>query len=313
MQEVILSAMGGMNITHTVEGRERYPVNLRYGRELRDNLPALRRVLVATPTGAQIPIGQVADLRIRKGPPGIKSENARLNAWVYIDIRDVDVGTYVERAREIVGEEIDLPQGYSLVWSGQYEYMERAKERLSLVVPVTLAIIFLLLFLHFRSVVESLMVMLTLPFALVGGIWLIYLLDYNMSVAVGVGFIALAGVSAELGVVMLTYLDQALEARRQEGPLESPGDLAAAIVEGASRRVRPIFMTVGSTVGGLLPIMWATGTGSQVMKRIAAPMVGGLATATLLALLVLPAVYELWRGREVVGGRDVDSEGGGES
>ena len=312
VQDVILSAVGGMNITHTVEGRERYPVNLRYGRELRDNLPALRRVLVATPGGAQVPMAQLADLRIRKGPPAIKSENARLNAWVYIDIRDVDVGTYVERAREIVGEEIDLPPGYSLVWSGQYEYMERAKERLSLVVPVTLAIIFLLLFLHFRSVVESLMVMLTLPFALVGGIWLIYLLDYNMSVAVGVGFIALAGVSAELGVVMLTYLDQALEARRQEGRLETHGDLAAAIVEGASRRVRPIFMTVGSTVGGLLPIMWASGAGSQVMQRIAAPMVGGLATATLLALLVLPAVYAIWRGREVGGDRDVDSEGGGE-
>ena len=304
VQEVILSAMGGMNITHTVEGRERYPVNLRYGRELRDNLPALRRVLVATPTGAQIPIGQVADLRIRKGPPGIKSENARLNAWVYVDIRDVDVGTYVEGARQIVAEEIDLPQGYSLIWSGQYEYMERAKERLSLVVPVTLAIIFLLLFLHFRSVAESLMVMLTLPFALVGGIWLIYILDYNMSVAVGVGFIALAGVSAELGVAMLTYLDQALESRRQEGRLRDRADLAAAIVEGASRRVRPIFMTVGSTVGGLLPIMWATGTGSQVMKRIAAPMVGGLATATLLALLVLPAVYALWRGRQMDSGTE---------
>ena len=308
VQEVILSAMGGMNITHTVEGRERYPVNLRYGRELRDNLPALRRVLVATPTGAQIPIGQVADLRIRKGPPGIKSENARLNAWVYVDIRDVDVGTYVEGARQIVAEEIDLPQGYSLIWSGQYEYMERAKERLSLVVPVTLAIIFLLLFLHFRSVAESLMVMLTLPFALVGGIWLIYILDYNMSVAVGVGFIALAGVSAELGVVMLTYLDQALESRREEGRLRDRADLAAAIVEGASRRVRPIFMTVGSTVGGLLPIMWATGTGSQVMKRIAAPMVGGLATATLLALLVLPAVYALWRGRQMDSGTEPTTE-----
>ena len=222
VQDVILSAVGGVNVTHTVEGRERYPVNLRYGRELRDNLPALRRVLVATPGGAQVPMAQLADLRIRKGPPAIKSENARLNAWVYVDIRDVDVGTYVERAREIVAEQIDLPQGYSLIWSGQYEYMERAKERLSLVVPVTLAIIFLLLFLHFRSVVESLMVMLTLPFALVGGIWLIYLLDYNMSVAVGVGFIALAGVSAELGVVMLTYLDQALESRRAGGPAAGP-------------------------------------------------------------------------------------------
>ncbi|MCY3759690.1 MAG: efflux RND transporter permease subunit, partial [Gemmatimonadetes bacterium] len=226
-------------------------------------------------------------------------ENARLNAWVYVDIRDVDVGSYVERARKIVGEEVDLPAGYSLIWSGQYEYMERARQRLTLVVPLTLAVIFLLLYLHFRSVAECLMVMLTLPFALVGGIWLIYLLGYNMSIAVGVGFIALAGVSAELGVVMLTYLDQELDSRRREGRLETAGDLAAAVVEGASRRVRPIFMTVGSTVGGLLPIMWASGTGSQVMKRIVAPMVGGLATATLLALLVLPAVYTLWRGLEL--------------
>ncbi len=302
VQDVILSAMGGVNVTYTVEGRERYPVNLRYGRELRDNLPALQRVLVATPSGAQVPMAQLADLRIRKGPPGIKSENARLNAWVYVDIRDADVGTYVERARQVVGEQVDLPPGTSLVWSGQYEYMERAQRRLSIVVPVTLAIIFLLLYLNFRSVTESLIVMFTLPFALVGGIWFIYLLGYNMSVAVGVGFIALAGVSAELGVVMLTYLDQALESRRRDGRLDSSGDLVAAVIEGASRRVRPIFMTVGSTVGGLLPIMWASGTGSQVMKRIAAPMVGGLATATLLVLLVLPAVYALWRGLELRAG-----------
>ena len=299
VQDVIMSAIGGMNITHTVEGRERYPVNLRYGRELRDNLPALRRVLVPTPSGAQIPIGQLADIRIRKGPSGIKSENARLNAWIYVDIAGIDVGTYVERAQQIVMEQIEVPVGYSLVWSGQYEYMQRAQERLRVVVPVTLIIIFLLLYLNFRTVAESLIVMLSLPFALVGGIWLIYLLDYNMSIAVGVGFIALAGVSAELGVVMLTYLRQAFEQRRREGPLRDHEDLHEAVIEGAKLRLRPVMMTVCSTVGGLLPIMWGHGTGSEVMRRIAAPMVGGMISATVLALLALPVIYALWRGWEM--------------
>ena len=299
VQDVIMSAIGGMNITHTVEGRERYPVNLRYGRELRDNLPALRRVLVPTPSGAQIPIEQLADIRIRKGPPGIKSENARLNAWIYVDIAGIDVGTYVERAQQIVMEQIEVPVGYSLVWSGQYEYMQRAQERLRVVVPVTLIIIFLLLYLNFRTVAESLIVMLSLPFALVGGIWLIYLLDYNMSIAVGVGFIALAGVSAELGVVMLTYLRQAFEQRRREGRLRDHEDLHEAVIEGAKLRLRPVMMTVCSTVGGLLPIMWGHGTGSEVMRRIAAPMVGGMISATVLALLALPVIYALWRGWEM--------------
>ncbi len=299
VQQVIMSAMGGMNITHTVEGRERYPVNLRYGRELRDNLPALRRVLVPTPTGAQIPMEQLADIRIRKGPPGIKSENARLNAWIYVDISGIDVGTYVERAQQMLLERIEVPAGYSLVWSGQYEYMQRAQERLRMVVPVTLAIIFLLLYLNFRNITESLIVMMSLPFALVGGIWLIYLLDYNMSIAVGVGFIALAGVSAELGVVMLTYLDQAFYQRRQEGRLLDREDLYQAVIEGAKLRLRPVMMTVCSTVGGLLPIMWGHGTGSEVMRRIAAPMVGGMISATALALLVLPVIYALWKDWEM--------------
>ena len=295
IQDVIMSAMGGMNITYTVEGRERYPVNLRYGRELRDNLPALRRVLVPAPTGAQIPLEQLADIRISKGPPGIKSENARLNAWIYVDIKDIDVGTYVDRAQQLVAEHVELPAGYSLVWSGQFEYMQRAEERLRIVVPVTVCIIFLLLFMNFRNVAECLIVMASLPFALVGGIWLMYLLDYNMSVAVGVGFIGLAGVSAEIGVVMLTYLDQAYRTRRQEGSSLSRSDLKEAIVEGASLRVRPVLMTVGSTFFGLLPIMWGHGTGSEVMQRIAAPMVGGLATSTILALFCIPAIYSLWR------------------
>jgi Cu(I)/Ag(I) efflux system membrane protein CusA/SilA len=302
VQDVIMSAVGGMNITHTVEGRARYPVNLRYGRELRDNLPALRRVLVPTPTGAQIPIEQLADIRIRKGPPGIKSENARLNAWIYVDIKGVDVGTYVERAQKIVMEQVDLPSGYSLVWSGQYEYMQRAAARLKLVVPITLGIIFMLLYLNFRNVTESAIVMLSLPLSLVGGIWLMYLLDHNMSIAVGVGFIALAGLSAELGVVMLTYLDNSYNARKREGRMRNEEDLRQAIIEGAALRVRPILMTVFSTIGGLLPIMWGTGTGSEVMQRIAAPMVGGLISSTVLALVCIPAIYALWRGWDLRNG-----------
>ena len=300
VQDVIMSALGGMNITSTVEGRERYPINLRYGRELRDNLPALKRVLISTPTGTQIPIGQIADLRLRKGPPAIKSENARLNAWVYVDIRGIDVGTYVEAARKAVAHEVELPAGYSLTWSGQYEYMQRAQQRLRLVVPVTLAVIFLLLYLNFRSVTESLIIMLSLPFALVGGIWLLAGLDYNMSIAVGVGFIALAGVAAETGVIMLLYLDQAWnEARSKcsaEGRPLRRADLYAAVGAGAVDRVRPKVMTVTATMAGLLPIMWGTGTGSEVMHRIAAPMVGGLVSSTLLTLLVIPAISTVWQG-----------------
>ena len=296
VQDVIMSAMGGMNITYTVEGLERYPVNLRYGRELRDNLPALRRVLVPTPTGAQIPIEQLADIRIHKGPPGIKSENARLNAWIYVDIKGIDVGTYVKKAQQVVMEQIDVPSGYSVAWSGQYEYMLRAEKRLRLVVPITLAIIFMLLYLNFHNITESLMVMLSLPFALVGGIWLMYILDYDMSIAVGVGFIALAGVTVEMGVVLLTYLDQAYNRRLAEQRMNKQEDLYQGIIEGSVMRVRPILMTVASTMIGLLPIMWGHGSGSEVMKRIAAPMVGGMLSATILALLVIPVIYALWRG-----------------
>ena len=296
VQDIIMSAMGGMNITYTVEGLERYPVNLRYGRELRDNLPALRRVLVPTPSGAQIPIEQLADIRIRKGPPGIKSENARLNAWIYVDIKGIDVGTYVKKAQQVVMEQIDVPSGYSVAWSGQYEYMLRAEERLRLVVPITLAIIFMLLYLNFHNITESLMVMLSLPFALVDGIWLMYLLDYDMSIAVGVGFIALAGVTVEMGVVLLTYLDQAYHRRLSEERMNNREDLYQGIIEGSVLRVRPILMTVASTMIGLLPIMWGHGSGSEVMKRIAAPMVGGMLSATILALLVIPVIYALWKG-----------------
>ncbi len=298
VQDVIQSAIGGMNITTTVEGLERYPVNLRYGRELRSDIPSLRRVLISTPTGAQIPIAQVADIQIRKGPPSIKSENARLNAWIYVDLKGIDVGTYVQKAQKIVGSAIKFPPGYTLTWSGQFEYMQRAKARLKVVVPLTLLIIFLLLYLNFKKIGESVIVMLSLPFALVGGVWTLYLLGYNMSVAVGVGFIALAGVSAEIGVIMIIYLDMACRERYLKGAFNSRADLNEAVTEGASRRIRPIMMTVFAIIGGLLPIMWGSGTGSAVMKRIAAPMVGGMISATVLTLLVIPAIYTLWRERE---------------
>jgi Cu(I)/Ag(I) efflux system membrane protein CusA/SilA len=299
VQDIIMSAIGGVNVTHTVEGLERYPVNLRYGRELRDNLPALRRVLVPTPSGAQIPMEQLSDLVIRRGPSGIKSENARLNAWIYVDIKGVDLGTYVERAQKAVRDNVSIPAGYSIAWSGQYEFMQRAKQRLSIVVPITLGIILLLLYLNFGNIIPSLIVMLSMPFALVGGIWLMYLLDYNMSIAVGVGFIALAGLAAETGVVMLTYLQQSVREWRDADRLHDKSDLLAAILEGASLRVRPVLMTVASTIGGLMPIMWSTGTGSQVMKRIAAPMVGGLVSAIILTLLVIPVLYAMWQSWEM--------------
>ncbi len=297
VQDIIMFAIGGMNVTTTVEGLERYPVNVRYSRELRDNLPALRRVLIPTPSGAEIPLGQVADLQIKKGPAGIKSENARRTAWLYVDLRDIDVGSYVKMAKQVVDTTVEFPPGYSIVWSGQYEYMQRAQERLQMVVPITLLIIFLLLYFNFKNIGESLIIMLSLPFALVGGIWLMWLSGYNMSVAVGVGFIALAGLAAETGVVMLLYIDNAYKDRLRHGQMKTRTDLHGAIVHGAVERVRPKLMTVTTTIMGLLPIMWGHGTGSQVMKRIAAPMVGGLITSTVLTLIVIPAIYYLWRGR----------------
>ena len=299
VQDVIMSGIGGMNVTQTIEGLERYPVNVRYSRELRDNLPALQRVLIPTPSGAQIPLSYVADFELTQGPPVVKSENARQTSWIYVDIRDIDVGTYVKNAQRVVEERIDLPEGYNIVWSGQYEYMQRAQERLRIVVPITLLIIFLLLYFNFKNVTESLIVMLSLPFAMVGGIWILYLLNYELSVAVGVGFIALAGVSAEIGVIMLTYLDQAFKDKVNRGEMLTLRDLKAAIYQGTAQRIRPISMTVTAIIVGLLPIMWGHGTGSEVMKRIAAPMVGGMISTTLLSLLVLPTIYLLWRTRHV--------------
>jgi copper/silver efflux system protein len=297
VQDIIMTAVGGMNITRTVEGLERYPVNLRYGSELRDTPEKLRRILVPTPTGAQVPITQLADIRIVRGPPVIKSENARNNAWVYVDIRNIDVGTYVKRAQEIIGQKIKLPPGYSMVWSGQYEYMVRAQKRLMILVPLTLIIIFLLLYFNFKNIGESLIVMLSVPFSLTGGLWLMYFLGYNMSVAVGVGFIALAGVAAETGVVMLIYLDISYNNfKATYGENFNRKHLRESIEEGAALRVRPKMMTVVAIMAGLMPIMWSHGTGSEVIKRIAAPMVGGMISATILTLIVVPAIYGLWKG-----------------
>jgi len=293
VQDIIQTAIGGMNITTTIEGLERYPVNLRYSRDLRDDINKLQRVLIPTSQGQHIPIAQVAKINTKKGPPSIKSENARLNAWIYIDLQGIDVGSYVENAKQIIAKEVSLPPGYSIIWSGQYEYMERAKERLKIVVPFTLLIIFLLLYLNFNNITESLIVMLSLPFALVGGIWYIYYLDYDLSVAVVVGFIALAGVASEIGVLVLIYIDHAYQKKMKAGGINSKADLIEVIIQGTSERVRPIMMTVTAIIGGLLPIMWGSGTGSEVMQRIAAPMVGGMVSATLLTLIVIPAIYTI--------------------
>jgi Cu(I)/Ag(I) efflux system membrane protein CusA/SilA len=300
VQDVIMTAIGGMNVTTTVEGLERYPVNVRYSRELRDNIPALKRVLIPTPGGAQIPLGQVADLEIHKGPPAIKSENARRTAWLYVDLHNIDVGSYVEEAKRVINDHINFPVGYSIVWSGQYEYMQEANERLSLVIPITLLIIFLLLYLNFKNVTESLIIMLSLPFALVGGIWLMLFAGYNLSVAVAVGFIALAGIAAETGVVMLLYIDNAYKESKTKGLMNGIKDLRQAVIHGAVERVRPKMMTVCTTIAGLLPIMWGSGTGSEIMKRIATPMVGGLISSTFLTLIVIPIIYYMWKEREFI-------------
>jgi Cu(I)/Ag(I) efflux system membrane protein CusA/SilA len=296
VQQIIQSAIGGMNITTTVEGLERYPVNLRYARELRDDLPALQSVLVPTPGGQQIPLGQLADIRYVVGPPGIKSENAKPNAWVYIDIRNIDVGTYVEAARQAVAEQIILPPGYTIVWSGQYEYMQRAQQRLMFVIPITLLLIFVIIYLNTSSVIETVIVMLGVPFALIGSVWLLYLLDYNLSVAVWVGVIALAGLYAETAIVLLLYLDQSYREHKEQGLIKDRNSLIQAIYAGSVQRVRPILMTVATDVIGLLPIMWSTGTGADVMKRIATPLVGGILTSGFTVLVIMPIVYFLWRG-----------------
>ena len=292
VQDVIQSAIGGMNITETVEGLERYPVNLRYPRELRDDLETLKRVIIPTPTGAQIPLALVAEINYTRGPPVIKSEDARPNAWIYVDISTSDIGGFVNKAKEVINEQVDIPAGYTLTWSGQFEYMERAAKRLSIVAPATLFIIFLLLYFNFRNVIEPVVVMMSIPFGLIGGIWLIYFNDYNMSVAVAVGFIALAGMAAEIGVLVLSFIDTEIAERRSESigrlTLEEVRD---AVLSATSKRVRPVAMTAISTMAGLIPIMLSSGTGSDVTHRIAAPMLGGMLTVMILNLLVLPVIY----------------------
>ena len=294
IQQVIAYAIGGMNVTQTIEGLERYPVNLRYPQTFRDSPEQLRQLPIVTPAGARIGLGDVATIVIEDGPAGIKSENSRLNGWTYIDIDGVDIGSYVEAAQQTVARELTLPAGYSVIWSGQYEYMLRAKEKLSYVIPLTIAIIALLLYLSFRSVVEVAILLSTLPFAVIGGVWLMYWEGFNFSIAVGVGFIALAGVAVEIGVLMLLYLNQAWSGRQQDQQptLEI---LKVAIQDGAGMRIRPIMMTAATIVLGLLPILYGVGTGSEVMSRIAAPMVGGMISSVLLTLVVLPAIYFLWK------------------
>ena len=292
VQDVIQSAIGGMNITETIEGLERYPVNLRYPRELRDNLESLKRVLIPTPTGVQIPLTMVAEINYQRGPPVIKSENARPNAWIYVDISTSDIGGFVTKAKRVLDEQIRIPSGYTITWSGQFEYMERAAARLSIVAPATLFIIFLLLYFNFRNMVEPLIVMMSIPFGLVGGIWFVYLNDYNLSVAVAVGFIALAGMAAEIGVLVLSFIDTEMAKRRSASPLRlSLDEVRDAVLSATSRRVRPVAMTAISTMAGLIPIMLSSGTGSDVTHRIAAPMLGGMLTVMILNLLVLPVIY----------------------
>ncbi|MBL4854431.1 MAG: efflux RND transporter permease subunit [Robiginitomaculum sp.] len=298
VQDFVQTAIGGMTVTQSVEGLERYPINVRYPREYRDSLERLKNLPVVTKTGAQIPLSRLVDISISGGPGVIRSENARLNGWIYVDISGVDIGSYVVDAKKAV-ENLELPAGYSLSWSGQYEYMERAKQRLSVVVPLTLVIILLLLFLNFRAITPVLIIMGTLPLALVGGLWFLDILGYNMSVAVGVGFIALAGVAVEIGVLMIVYLEQALDKQvklvKEEGREFTRDDLRKAVIGGALMRIRPIMMTVAVIIAGLLPIMLGTGTGSEVMRRIAAPMVGGMTSATVLTLLVIPAAFLIWK------------------
>ena len=302
VQEVIEVALGGMPLTTTVEGLERYAINLRYDRDFRENLDALKEIVVPTPTGAQIPLGQLADLKVVRAPMGIKSEDAVPNAWIYVDVKSSDIGSYVQNAQRAVNDAITrgvikVPDGYNILWSGQYEYMLNAQKRLMLVVPATLLLIVLIIYLNTKSFIKTAIVLLAVPFSLVGAFWALYLLDYNLSVAVWVGIIALAGLDAETGVVMLLYLDLAYEKWKKEGKLLTVIDLRDAIYHGAVKRVRPKAMTACVIIAGLMPILWSHGAGADVMKRIATPMVGGVITSTLMELLVYPAIYFLWRSR----------------
>lgn len=296
VQAVLATAVGGMDVGQTIEGRERYPINIRYPQSYRDSVASLELLPLITPKGERIALADVARIYISDEAPMLRSENARLNGWVYVDISNRDIGSFVADAKKMVGEQLVLPAGYSITWSGQYEYMERAKARLTYVVPLTVAIIVLLLYLAFRRVQEVLLILTTLPLAVVGGIWYVWLAGFNMSVAVGVGFIALAGVAVETGVLMLIYLNHAWDDLVKNDKLDNAG-LHGAVIHGAAMRLRPKMMTVVTIIAGLLPIMWSHGTGSEVMQRIAAPMIGGMVSALVLTLLVLPAAFYLWRRR----------------
>jgi Cu(I)/Ag(I) efflux system membrane protein CusA/SilA len=328
VQEVIESAVGGMNLTTTIEGRERYPVNVRYARELRDGIERLKRILVpvmaqggfpassgmgsgtspqANIPFAQIPLEQLADIKVVKGPTAIKSEQGLLASYVFVDFGGRDVGGYVEEAKKSVAS-LKIPEGYRLEWSGEYEYLVKTHERLKMVIPLTLLIIFVLLYFNTRSVTKTAIVLLAVPFSLVGSFWLLYILNYNMSIAVWVGIIALAGLDAETGVVMLLYLDLAHDQWKKEGKLTNIAGLKDAIMHGAVKRIRPKVMTVSVILAGLVPIMFSHGAGADVMKRIAAPMVGGVITSTILELIIYPAIYMIWRGREFKGKGDYKAE-----
>jgi Cu(I)/Ag(I) efflux system membrane protein CusA/SilA len=292
---VIMSAVGGEPITTTVEGRERYTINVRYARELRDDLDKLRRVLVPTPAGAHVPLAELADLRLVSGPGMIRDENGMLSGYVYVDLADRDVGGYVEEAKALVQKELQLPTGYTLSWSGQYENMLRVRERLKIVVPITFFLIFVLLYANTRSAVKASIVMLAVPFSLIGAVWYLWFLDYHVSIAVWVGMIALMGLDAETGVFMLLFLDLSYYDAVRKGKMRTYDDLKEAIIHGAVKRIRPKMMTVVAAMMGLIPIMWSLGTGADMMKRIAAPMIGGLVTSFILELLVYPPIYAIWK------------------
>ncbi len=300
VEDVIMAAVGGMAVSETVEGRERYAINLRYARDFRDDPQALARVLVPTPTGAQVPLAQLAELNFRTGPPMLRNEDGQLVGYVFVDVNDeIDIADYVAAARQVVAEKAQVPSGYRLEWAGQFKYFERAKARLKIMVPLTLFIVFFMLFLNRKSVVESLIILLAVPFSLIGAVWLLWWLDYNMSVAVWVGMIALAGLDAEMGVLMMLYLGMVYRQHREEGRLKSCHDLVHVIVEGAGRRIRPMLMTGMVLLLGLIPILWSTGTGADVMKRIAAPMIGGIASALITVLVLFPAIFAIWKGRDL--------------
>ncbi|MBI4970596.1 MAG: efflux RND transporter permease subunit, partial [Candidatus Omnitrophica bacterium] len=294
-QQIITSAIGGENISTTIEGRERYPVNVRYAREFRDNIQSLKRVLVATPSGAQVPLAELAEIRMLEGPSMIRNENGLLAGYVYVDIANRDIGSFVRDAKKAVADRLNVPKNYYLVWSGQYENMIRVRERLKMVIPLTLFIIIFLLYVNTRSAMKTAIILLAVPFSLIGAVWLLYFLHYNVSIAVWVGMIALMGLDAETGVFMLLYLDLSYQERVRQGTMKTYQDLKEAVIHGAVRRVRPKMMTVMAAFMGLMPIMWSMGTGADMMKRVAAPMVGGLATSFLLELLVYPVLYAMWK------------------